>query len=443
MIFLFFSILQLVSLILSYRISRNIFSLLFLSTLVLSFNFIGTLILSDFCAEGCLASFYISLGTFLLVFGGVIASKLTKPSIKTLTKLNKIKVKCSNNQLKIFLYTLSIITFITLILATLLFIKKGIPLLSKNIVEAKQLLPRDAEIYFMASMHFLPFLSVLWMSCAFSTQEKLIKIATIFVVLISAIFLLFWGHKGSTFGFIILILMFLSIKLRKSFKNTATLTLILIFGLVSIIYVSQIYVTKWGGNSPFTSAIQYVFSRMTSEAAEGFFTIVNKFLQKEGLQYGKTIINAFKSILATLRLVPREGIKVTDLDTGIFLMEWARGYNPLNYAFTITVFGDFIINFGFPGLIILSFLLGVFIQKLYILTLKYSKDLFIFPSLIFTQFILFNLVDRGPIGGAISGLFFPFFIIFMILITVFIILSLPTGQVRYKLYKFHSKKDIL
>jgi len=432
MTLLLLSILQLISLILSYLSSRNIFSLLFLSTLYLSSNFIGTLFLSDFCAESCLAPLYISLGTFSLVLGAFMMSKLTKPSIRTLIRSDEIGIKYPKGQSKFFFYTLSIVTFFCLILALLLCIKKGIPLLSEDIETARQLVFQKAGFYYRDVRFFLPFLSILWMSYAFYVQKKSIKLAMVFVILLSAIFLLFAGYKGIVFGFTLLILMFLSIKLKKSFKNITILTLILFLGLASIVYVTQ-----KSFNTSFIQSIQFIFSRLTSLAAEGFYIIVNNFLPQEGLQYGKTITNGLKEFLAILRLVPREEIK--EVGFGLFLTRWVEGYNPLNYAYTVTIFGDFLANFGLPGLIILSFLFGIFIQKLYILTLKYSKDIFIFPSLIFLQWILFNMVDRGSIDMITTFDLFSFFLIFIIFVTVFIILSLPTGQVRYKFYSLKRR----
>lgn len=430
------SILQLISLILSYLSSRNIFSLLFLSTLCLSSNFIGALFLSNFCVESCLTPLYISLGTFSLVLGAFIMSKFTETSIRNRIRSDETEIRYPKGQSKIFFYTLSIVTFFCLILALLLFIKKGIPLLSEDIETARQLVFRNAGFYYRTVRFSLPFLSILWMSYAFYIQKKTIKAAMVFVVLLSAIFLLFAGYKGIVFGFALLILMFLSIKLKKSFKKIAILTLILFFGLASIVYVT--YVTQKSYNTSFIQSVQFIFSRLTTIAVEGFYIIVNNFLPQEGLQYGKTIINGLKDFLAVLRLVPREEIE--EVGFGVFLMRWAWGYNPLNYAYTVTVFGDFLANFGLPGLIILSFLFGIFIQKLYIATLKYSKDIFIFPSLIFLQWILFNIVERGSIDMATTFDLFSFLLIFIIFISIFIVLSLPTGVVKYKFYRLNLKR---
>lgn len=414
-------LLQGVSLLLSYRVGRGIFSAIFLANIILSFNFIGA-VLSVSQYGNYWSALLLSLGTFGITFGAILADKIFNKSYFVKTSIAK------NRTAKIpksFIYAVNLTTMVILALCIIPFLRSGIPIFANNPDTARM---EIGQFCVRSIIVFLPFIILVVLNDAFRKRRLSAFFMPTVLLLLEIVFLFFLGNKGFILSFILLLLMFLEIKVsfNRPFLKFFALLLIVV-GISSTWYMTKITFHK---SNAWT--LNFLIDRTTIKAVQGFNIIVYDFVPEEGIQYGKTIMRGLTHIPKQLGLT---SYNADDRGLGEYLWDWyLNGYNPYRMAYTTTILGDFYINFGLIGLVLLSLGFGSLVQYLHILSYKLRNNDLLFSLIILTEWILLHMVGRGSIGAIITYELSSLILVLILLASFYIILSLPTGKVVFRLY---------
>jgi hypothetical protein len=170
---------------------------------------------------------------------------------------------------------------------------------------------------------------------------------------------------------------------------------------------------------------------MTISQAMGADYIIHELVPRTGFFMGEIAWNEFKGILAALRILPEYPTSFW-----VTLFKIMYGVNPrAAFAMATTPIGDLYVDFGVPGIILGMFLFGAIAQLLYIKTLRYSKDYFILPVMVYLQYVLVVTHTNGSFFSIFSHYGISLIVIAVAILNLTLILSLPLGRIVVRLPK--------
>lgn len=417
--YLFISIsLVIISLILLYFTSKNIFSFSFFTGVILALTFIGIVRISKFPYYPL--PLYFSLVILFYVLGVFFANwfKRFSPS-RELNKFRKIELNFPFKFKTPFFLAFISLVVLNLLAVVFLFLTRGIPFFQPHVETAKVDITSESNWMLLRTLRiFLPILVLTLFLYTLKTGRIIARIGLVFLIFIMATIYLFYGFKGYfIFYFVVPFLMLWAIV--KKINITKAILLVILALIVTLPLVG-----KMVGNSSFLSISKAIYDRFTIIKADGINYIVNNLVPEEGFFYGATFIMDINGILYKIGLSKEETYPFNT-----FLVDHMQGFSSGGRIQTdSTLFGDFYVNFGIFSGILAMFLAGTIMQFLYIWVVRSSKNIFFLPLYISLQAALSGAITAGKtlITLVDSGVMI-LFILFLLLVG-YIFFSLIGGR---------------
>lgn len=306
--------------------------------------------------------------------------------------------------------------FIAMVFSSYYFYKVGISLFSDD-VGYERLVARHnvsgSYIYQRFFRVFLPILCMIYFLLGRCDETKRFynPIIFILVLIITTSFLMFTGMRGNILIFIFFPFMAL-IGLYSNQVNFFRILILLFFTIFGGMFVT----TLMYPDLDIFALVNLIFVRLTTGASDGISYMVGSDLPSNGFYYGKTYFNDFMSLFYKLGLTNYEF-----QNYGSYLAQSMLGERYNGEQASIFVMGELYANFGYLGLIIGSFVLGIILQKSYISILYRKKTVLFLP--IFIYFLsLFIAILGGPTLSMLidyTGTVFIFFILLIFSISFF------------------------
>lgn len=421
MYFIISIFLVIISLILLYFATKNIFSLTFITGVFLVLTFIGCVLVSK--SPTYLLSFYFSLGTFSFSLGVIVVNTLKRFSPGQ--ELNRFRGLAISSPFKFktpFSFSFTLLIVLNILAIAFLFYKSGVPFFQEIPEAAKIEIAFGSNWILVRSLRiFLPILLLVLYLYMLKTRRFLAKLGFISLILMMVIIYLFYGYKGYFLSYLGIPLLALWALIRKIRMRD-----IILIGLLGLL-VALPLVSKMLNTPNLAEVSKFIFNRFTIIQAEGVSYIINKLVPEEGLFWGSTFKMDIKGLLYRAGILKEES-----LNFNAFLVEHKTGSNPQGrIQIASTLFGEFYANFGLLGGILVAFIGGFLLQILYIKTVRSSKNIFFLPLIIFIQGALSGAIISGhTLITLIDVGIMTLFILFLLLVG-YVFFSLPAGQIIF------------
>jgi len=410
--------LVILTLILSYFATRNIFSITFITGGFLTLSFIGCSLLVG--PPYYPLPFYFSLSMFSLVLGTVFANKLKRFSPRR--ELNRFRELIISSPFKFKTpFSLAFVSLVTLSILAIgyLFFKSGIPFFAEIPEAAKAEMAAGSNWILVRFLrYFLPVLLLILFLHIRKTKKIFGKIGFISLLFLIAVIYLFYGWKGYFFAYVGIPLLMLYALMEKI--KVRDLVLLFLLGLIVAVplYTHMLKTTDLKG------IFNAIINRLTVAQALGVNSVVTNLIPKEGLFYGATFKMDIERFLYAVGISKEEALSFAG-----FLVKYETGENPGGrLAVAPSLFGELYSNFGLFFAILGMFFAGFLLQILYIRTLRSSKNIFYLPLYIFFQLaFFFSIVNGHTIITLIDMGLFAIFVLFSLLM-FYIFFELPTGK---------------
>jgi oligosaccharide repeat unit polymerase len=181
------------------------------------------------------------------------------------------------------------------------------------------------------------------------------------------------------------------------------------------------------------SLVAIVWSRLTGGAADGLSFIIGSYTASEGYQYGLTYYHDIMSIFSKLGMT---SVKYVSLGEEVAMAMLGSRYNGERAGVYFS--GELYHNFGYPGVLVGSAVVGYILQFLLVKTLRSDKDVIVVATLGFVT-AAFNSVLGGPVIATLFDYFIT--ISFFVLLIFFINIILGfNGRRAYAFGKWFKLK---
>lgn len=423
----------------AFKTTRNILSPVFIIIGILVFNYIGGLII--YFANGHIKTpLFISIGVLFYGLGAIfIATCLHFKPAQELSGFRGRPFFSVFPNKRAFFASLVIVFLITVSLTAYYFIIVGIPVFSKDVPAFRLTEAEGRGIFIRAGDTFLPVI-VLIAYVFNKTRKRLETKGFLFIVaIVGLVYIFFTGIRGLAIIYILPFIMLYGLICRKI--NWKLMTAGMLIFLAAAIGFQDRYL-GWE-DLPLRDAVLLLGRRMTTVQAMGVDYIVYDIVPQSGFFMGGIAWNEFNGILATIRIIPDfpKSFPVT-------VFEIMHGVDPkVRFAMATTSIGDLYVDFGVPGIVLGMFLLGVISQMLYIKTLRYCKDYFILPVMVYLQYLLVMTHHSRNFFNIFGFYGISLLVVTVAILSLQLILSLPLGRVIIRLpkkmnFKAYSKHKI-
>ena len=286
---------------------------------------------------------------------------------------------------------LKIIFIISFLLSSYYFYIVGISLFAEEVGLARLLNRHDVFGSFIFQRIFrlvMPITCLIYYLLQFSDEtKKYYNNNFFFIMVISTIaFLLFTGIRGNVITFMLIPFVLMMGYLESGGRVRKQVTYIVLFAFIAFLIVTSLM-------SPDLNLIDLIFlimERLGGGATDGITYAVLYDIPSNGYYYGKTYLNDVLSLFSKTGII---GIPVQNYSAYIASELLGNNYNGEQAA--VTVYGEFFANFGIFGVVLCSYLLGSFLQFVYIYIMKKPKTIF---NLAFYAYIqsAFLMILGGP-----------------------------------------------
>lgn len=416
-------ILVILSLILLFQATRNIFSVTFITGGFLVLTFIGCCIIVG--SPWYPLPFYFALSIFFLALGVFLANRVKKFSPKKeLLEMRKRKISSLFRVSSPFSFALFSLILLNVLLVGYLFLKSGIPLFATSAEIAKVDIVFDGGNWMLVRCLriFLPILLLILFLYVLAVKKWLAKIGFILLLFLMVVIYLFYGYKGYFLSYIVIPILFLWAIVRKiRFKEIILLTVLALFVAVPL-------VGKMLNTVNIAEISSFAFHRYTTLSAEGVDYIVNDLVKDRGVFKGETFVMDMKGLLH------KAGVSQGEvLNFNAFLVKDKTGSNPQGRVqIASTLFGEFYANFGLIGSLLGVFIAGFFLQLLYLKSVRSSKDILFLPLFIFFQIAFLSAINTGHTLITLIDMGICAVFILFLLLVFYIFFKLPSGRIVFK-----------
>jgi len=421
MYFIISIILVIITLILLYLATKNIFSFSFFTGVILTLTFIGTVLVTEYPHYPL--SFYFSLGIISYGFGVFFANLFRRFSPRReLNRFRELKISSPFKFNTPFSLAFIFLVILNILAVVFLFYKSGVPLFQEITEAAKIEIAFGSNWILVRSLRiFLPILLFILSLYMVKTKKFLTKLGFISLLFLMTIIYLFYGFKGYFLGYLAIPLLTLW-ALVKEIKIRDIILLFLLSSVVALPLIGKMLSTP-----NLIEISKFILNRFTVIQAEGIDYIVNNLVPEEGFFRGLT----FKMDIAGL-LYKVGVLKEESLNFNAFLVEHKTGSNPQGrIQIASTLFGEFYANFGLLGGVLAAFIGGFLLQLLYIKAIRSSKNIFFLPLIISIQGAFSGAIISGhTLITLIDVGIMTLFILFLLLVG-YAFFSLPSGQVVF------------
>ena len=408
-----------------FKATRNVFSSCFLAIGIWLFIYTGGIIL--FLTKGhVLTPLIISIGVLSFGFGTIISTGYLR--FKPAQELTRFRESTFCSFLKtnqIFFASLVLVFLISVTMIAYFFYQAGIPLLHPDGPALRTEAVAGRGLLFRAFLTFLPVITL--MSYLYMRTVRTLGSKIFFVICgitgIASVILM--ASRAAGLIFLLPFLVLYGLVARKPRLRTLIVAFLLL--VVTALGFQSLYME--GRGLALEDALLMLLARMTTVQAIGIDFIIHNLVPQQGLFLGEVAWLDFQGVLSTLRILPEHPVTFP-----VKLFELYTQVVP-RAAFTLsqTPIGDFYADFGIAGVLVGMFLFGVISQILYIKTLRWGKDYFILPALVYLQYVV---TLRYHIAGSIFGILardgLALVIITGMLVAFIVILCLPLGRIIVK-----------
>jgi len=406
---------------LCYRSTRNVFSPIFLAALFWFSSYLGGLqywvILGHY-----LTPLYISLGELFFGIGASMAKTRHRFSAHQELSIfrDSILLNPFNYRTNIAFVTMIIISVIYIMLSMLLFYYGGIPLLQPKGMTgpARALLRINRGIYVRSLTIFLPIIMGIWLIWWRRSRKHGARCWFILVTAVAIGGQVLWASRGGILMLFLYLLILIMLASRPNKKVIMLSFILIIIALSAAAIINSSY-----RNSDIITSFGTVFERITLGQAEGIDYIIYGLVPKEGLSYGKVIWQDIKGLLAFLRIIPYE----PSFNILLFWNKCPKETYP--FSLNTALIGDLYADYHVIGVITGLWILGFFMETLYIRMLRRPKDYLSFPLRVYIQFAFAGAaLGGGLFSVSVTNAITALLTMFSILL-VYTIISLPTGRI--------------
>lgn len=367
-----------------------------------------------------LAAFFFGMGAFAYNTASFASTK------KLLINYRNQKFEMSYRPGQAFISIIFLLSVIFIGASIFYFYSVGISLFGDE-VGFDRLVNRHAVsgsyIYQRIFRVFLPIICLVYFCMGYSESYKKYYKRLIFIllVLISFLFLVFTGMRGNT-----LIFMFFPFLVLFGYLPSGTSSFLLILRITFVTFISGMIVSKaMYPELPLSELLLLIFARVTTGATDGISYMVTIDVPINGFYFGETYFNDFMSLFSKLGLTFNEYMTY-----GSYLAQSMLGDRYNNEQASIFFSGELFANFGYPGVIVGSFIVGALLQAIYLKTLKTRKDVVLTPILSYFS-ALFLAILGGPTISMLLDYFITIFS-FIILLFPFMLFT----SIKYKRFIF-------
>jgi len=411
-------VMYMVGIIMTYRSTRNLFSIPMLVLYIWAFGLISGI--NRYMIEGQfltsivvgLASFSIGLGSrffsMVLKFNFKRDLRIVTPQRLSIGIINKGKFKIVFGvSLALFLYAAFIIL-------------KRSPLLNPGLTKIEMVIPGMGPLLRLFKTG-LPVLSIMSLTFAIQSHNFVDRVFTVLMFGITVLILMLTGYRGYVLWFGVLVAITIGYIKPRSRKLKFYVAVLLIIGIVAGLVV--LYLTLGPGYKSFERSFRYLFwTKTTYEATYGLDYVLYSLVPENGFYMGETMFWDFEWIINELT----QGVIFPNphLSLGRYIPFLILGHeNP--YTVTTMLIGDLYANWGLLGVVLGCFFYGTVIEFLYIAILRAKKTIISLPFLAYLSWIFVHAASTGyPIAFFISE-FFSLCLVYSIVILFYFYFYLP------------------
>jgi len=240
---------------------------------------------------------------------------------------------------------------------------------------------------------------------------------------------IWWVSRGYLLGYLVFLIMCEGLVKKRSLAATSILALpLIVAGLVGAVLIDA---GKTGLS--FDASLARIFHRIFWQQSEAVDYFIYRWVPTDGFLMGKGMLTGWYNILAFLQLVPYKPYPGFQAHAEVYS---SKGAN------MVTIFiGDYYLDWGFVGVVIGAFLLGILMYSLFVWTIRGSKDALSIAFKIYIMKIGAGLaLGGGYFSSLLKGIIIGAIFLFIFLI-VYTIISLPSSSIIYFGHKMARRKD--
>jgi oligosaccharide repeat unit polymerase len=390
-------------LILLYLNTRNLFSF--------QFMFAGVS-LPPALTSSDTVGWLMAIGVLFLGIGGWLYNFITRVNPKRqLERFRNAPISLGIYPKQVFMIVFALVLCVALAGSLFYFYKVGVSLFADEVGYARLINRHGVSgsfVYQRLFRVFLPILCMMYFLMGRSDDTKKYYNPLLFLILIltTITLLVFTGMRGN----VVIFMFFPFLALIGLYSGK--INLLSIVYIISGTFVSGMIVTVlMYPQLSFIELILLIFARISSSATDGLSYMAHVDISENGLYYGKTYFNDVMSLFYKLGATTEE-----HLTYGASLAQRMLGDRYNGEQAAVYYMGELFANFGYPGLIIGSTFLGMFLQRLYNKILLASKDILFLSTKIY-----FCALFLAILGGPTLSMFLDYAITSSIFLAIFLL----------------------
>jgi oligosaccharide repeat unit polymerase len=354
-----------------------------------------------------------SYGILFIAFGGALYNYVSKKPPEILKKeFDNKEFKVGFKSERKFYNTVLILAGASIVISIYYYQVVGISLFSEN-VGLDRLLNRHAisGSYFYQRLFrvFLPIIVIMYYVLQKCESTKKYYSTSVFILLVATTIslLAFTGMRGNVITFLFTpFLMMIGIVDKKI--NFAKILILLSIGLIFGGFITKLMYQ----DVDLLGIVKLIMERLAGGASDGITNMVMDDIPTNGHYYGMTYIGDIGSLFYKLGLTQFEYINYSEYIARNLL---GQSYNGEHAA--VYLFGELFANFGNPGLVFGSIVVGMIMQFLYIKIFTVPKTVLRFSILIYVHAAVMMIMGGPSISMTIDYCIsiFAFYVIFTIM----------------------------
>ena len=403
--------------VLAYYATRNIFSVLLIFGL---FYFLATCLSSN---EVLLIA---SISFTCLAFGSFLFNVVNKTSPKfLLTEFRKKPFSNESVPHSWLILPLFVVFILSLSVSIFYYANVGISLAAAE-VGYERLTNRYSVPGARVMQRFfrvcLPVCVICYYLFKYSPTLRKYYSSTLFLVLVflTSFFLIAGGMRGN-----IVIFFFIPFLYVRSLVNKVSFFELFIAFMFTF-SLGLLVTVKMYSSASFSLIFQILWARFTTGASDGLGVIVGGYTEAVGFQLGYTFYSDIASIFSKLGILTYQYVSL-----GEEIAKHLLGSRHNGERAAVYFSGELYHNFGYPGVIVGSVIIGYFLQYLYMKTIRAHKDIF-FISL--SGFI--TAAFASILGGPVLASLIDYAAIFVLILLIIFFTNLVVSLFASRIYVF-------